>query len=105
VYLISQVKATLKAPNKLHSGKWNQHLDGNQFALISGTSVSGTDLRTMKGAWEVPKAHNFQVRDLDFNPNKQYYFATCGDDCAVRFWDFRNPSAALKVLEHCHSHW
>ena len=43
-------------------------------------------------------------RDLDFNPNKQYYLATCGDDCRVKFWDIRKPTAPLKVLVD-HSHW
>lgn len=30
------------------------------------------------------------VRDLDLTPNKQYYLASCGDDCKVKFWDTRN---------------
>jgi len=100
----AQVKTNFEIPNKVYSGKWNPHLDGNQFALISGPSLSGTDIRSMKTVWNFPKAHNFQIRDVDFNPNKQYYLATCGDDCITRFWDFRKPNEALKVLD-CHSHW
>jgi WD40 repeat protein len=100
---VHKVKSTLSSPN-LYSSKWNPHLDGNQFALISASSVTGMDLRSMKEAWKIPKAHKFQVRDIDFNPNKQYYVATCGDDCSARFWDFRNPNEPLKELM-CHTHW
>lgn len=44
------------------------------------------------------------VRDLDFNPNMQYYLATCGDDCKTKFWDIRNTEQPLKELSD-HSHW
>lgn len=43
-------------------------------------------------------------RDLDFNPNMQYYLATCGDDCKTKFWDIRNTDQPLKELSD-HSHW
>lgn len=49
-------------------------------------------------------AHGQLVRDLDFNPNKQYYLATCGDDCKVKFWDTRNVTEPVRTLEE-HSHW
>jgi WD40 repeat protein len=90
--------------SQVYMGKWNPHLDGNQFTLISGQSVKGIDIRSMQRVWEFKSVHKFQVRDIDFNPNKQYYFATCGDDCATRFWDIRKPNECLKeVCEH--SHW
>lgn len=44
------------------------------------------------------------MRDVDFNPNKQYYLASCGDDCKVKFWDTRSPAAPVRTLEE-HSHW
>ena len=47
---------------------------------------------------------SFNSRDLDFNPNKQYYLATCGDDCATKFWDVRNTQQpVLQLMDH--SHW
>ncbi|KAL8172821.1 UNVERIFIED_CONTAM: EARP-interacting protein [Gekko kuhli] len=52
----------------------------------------------------IESAHGQLVRDLDFNPNKQYYLASCGDDCKVKFWDTRNVSEPVKTLEE-HSHW
>ena len=52
----------------------------------------------------IENAHGQLVRDLDFNPNKQYYLASCGDDCKVRFWDTRNVAEPVKTLEE-HSHW
>lgn len=52
----------------------------------------------------IESAHGQLVRDLDFNPNKQYYLASCGDDCKVKFWDTRNVAEPVKTLEE-HSHW
>lgn len=52
----------------------------------------------------IENAHGQLVRDLDFNPNKQYYLASCGDDCKVKFWDTRNVTEPVKTLEQ-HSHW
>lgn len=52
----------------------------------------------------IENAHGQLVRDLDFNPNKQYYLASCGDDCKVKFWDIRNVTEPVKTLEE-HSHW
>lgn len=52
----------------------------------------------------IENAHGQLVRDLDFNPNRQYYLASCGDDCKVKFWDVRNVQEPVKTLEE-HSHW
>ena len=52
----------------------------------------------------IENGHGQLVRDLDFNPNKQYYLATCGDDCKAKFWDIRNTSEPVKTLSD-HSHW
>ncbi|MED6274593.1 EARP-interacting protein, partial [Characodon lateralis] len=52
----------------------------------------------------IENAHGQLVRDLDFNPNRQYYLASCGDDCKVKFWDVRNVQEPVKILEE-HSHW
>ncbi|KAJ8789961.1 hypothetical protein J1605_021659 [Eschrichtius robustus] len=52
----------------------------------------------------IESAHGQLVRDLDFNPNKQYYLASCGDDCRVKFWDTRNVTEPVRTLEE-HSHW
>lgn len=52
----------------------------------------------------IENAHGQLVRDLDFNPNKQYYLSSCGDDCKVKFWDVRHINEPVKSLEE-HSHW
>lgn len=52
----------------------------------------------------IENAHGQLVRDVDFNPNKQYYLASCGDDCKVKFWDTRSPAEPVRTLEE-HSHW
>ena len=58
----------------------------------------------MKSAYTVENAHSQYVRDIDFNPNKQYHVMSGGDDCRVKFWDIRNPKLPLKVIKD-HSHW
>ena len=55
-------------------------------------------------AYSIDNAHGQLVRDLDFNPNRQYYLASCGDDCLAKFWDVRNVVEPVKVLSD-HSHW
>lgn len=52
----------------------------------------------------IENAHGQLVRDLDFNPNKQYCLASCGDDCRVKFWDTRKVTEPVRTLEE-HSHW
>lgn len=46
----------------------------------------------------------FSIRDLDFNPNRQYYLGTCGDDACCKFWDVRKPTEAI-LTRSDHSHW
>lgn len=58
----------------------------------------------IRQVYTIENAHGQLVRDLDFNPNKQYYIVSCGDDCKVKFWDIRNPTESLAVLSQ-HSHW
>ena len=55
-------------------------------------------------AYCIDGAHSQLVRDVDFNPNRQYYLASCGDDCLAKFWDIRNVSEPVKILSD-HSHW
>jgi WD40 repeat protein len=61
-------------------------------------------LSVIRQTFQMEGAHGQLVRDLDFNPNRQYYLASCGDDCRVKFWDTRNCSEPLKILSD-HSHW
>ena len=44
------------------------------------------------------------VRSLHFNPNRQYYLLTGGDDGCVSVWDVRNQGECLHSTRH-HSHW
>jgi len=54
--------------------------------------------------YTIDNAHGQLVRDMDFNPNRQYIIATCGDDCRTKFWDLRSSDKPLKILDD-HSHW
>ncbi|XP_057714778.1 EARP-interacting protein homolog isoform X1 [Corythoichthys intestinalis] len=93
-----------KGQLKFTSGKWSPHHNCSQLATASDTAIRGWDLRTMSQIYCIENAHGQLVRDLDFNPNRQYYLASCGDDCKVKFWDVRNVQEPIKTLEE-HSHW
>uniref|UniRef100_A0A8C1TE35 EARP complex and GARP complex interacting protein 1 n=1 Tax=Cyprinus carpio TaxID=7962 RepID=A0A8C1TE35_CYPCA len=107
----SSTKATVssatlegKGQLKFTAGKWSPHHNSTQLATANDTAIRGWDLRSMSQIYCIENAHGQLVRDLDFNPNKQYYLASCGDDCKVKFWDVRHINEPVKCLEE-HSHW
>lgn len=100
----SQIPCPGRSQSRLTGARWNPHQCCTQVAAACDTHVRGFDLRCGQQAWMVENADTQLVRDLDFNPNKQYYLATCWDDCRVKFWDIRKPTAPLKVIID-HSHW
>lgn len=102
--VVGEVTVEGRGSVSLGCGRWYPHQLGSQVAATHGSSVRAWDLRTMKPSWCVEAAHVQLVRDLDFNPNMQYYLATCGDDCKTKFWDIRNTQQPLKELTD-HSHW
>lgn len=100
----SYVLPDQKGRQKFINAAWNPHHNCNIIAAAVDTSVCSWDIRSMQPSWSIENAHGQLVRSLDFNPNKQYYLATCGDDCQTKFWDIRNSKEALLVLSD-HSHW
>ena len=92
-------------PSTLTNGRWNPHHGAKQFAVASGQNILSWDVRACEPAFQIDNAHSQLVRDLDFNPNKQYFMATCGDDCHVKFWDVRQPTTPVSTINDQHSHW
>jgi len=88
---------------KLTVGRWYPH-DTTQIATCNDASIKAWDLRSLKTTFSIDNAHGQFVRDLDFNPNKPYYFVSGGDDCKLKFWDMRKYTEPLKVMSS-HSHW
>jgi len=79
-------------------------LHPEQIATANETSIRGWDLRIMKESYVIQHAHAPYVRDLDFNPNKDYYMVTGGDDNKMKFWDTRKCDKPVKSFL-AHSHW
>uniref|UniRef100_A0A914VC64 Protein TSSC1 n=1 Tax=Plectus sambesii TaxID=2011161 RepID=A0A914VC64_9BILA len=102
--VVSQTQIESKAPMRLNNGKWNPHNNCNVIAAAVESSVQAWDIRSMSSAFTIENAHVPVVRDLDFNPNRQYLIATCGDDCKMRFWDTRKTDKSLMTVAQ-HSHW
>ncbi|KAI2800646.1 hypothetical protein RDWZM_009037 [Blomia tropicalis] len=107
--IISNENQTIKTTSRLsrlNTFSWSPHFNGNLLCLVSNNNIYSKDLRSANSAWNIPQAHSQTVRDIDFNPNSQYYIASCGDDCEVKFWDIRNVTKpALKMLHHSHWLW
>lgn len=102
--LISKGNLEAKGQPKFTTCKWNLHHNFSQIATCNDTAIRGWDLKSMKQTFVIDNAHSQLVRDIDFNPNKQYYIASCGDDCKTKIWDIRKSNECLKTLSN-HSHW
>lgn len=94
---------------KISAIRWSPHSNCSTLGVVLGNMIIGKDIRCKSDgaghAWTI-NAHSNQVRDLDFNPNAQYYVASCGDDCESRFWDIRQPATpAVSLLSHSHWIW
>lgn len=90
--------------SKITSVRWSPHSGGNVVGAAIGNSVCGLDIRSKPTPEWAISTNNCFIRDLDFNPNAQYYFATCGDDFESKFWDIRKlDSPVVSLLNH--SHW
>ncbi|XP_060807220.1 EARP and GARP complex-interacting protein 1 [Amyelois transitella] len=91
---------------KLTGGKWCPHQGHTQFAVLQDMHVKCYDTRTdcSKPSWSIDNAHRQLVRDLDFNPNRQFHLATAGDDAALNIWDYRNGKEPI-FSRTDHSHW
>lgn len=101
--LASSASLEGKGQLKFTTGRWSPHHSCTQVATANDTAVRGWDTRTMSQIYCIENAHGQLVRDLDFNPNKQYCLASCGDDCRVKFWDTRKVTEPVRTLEE-HSH-
>ncbi|OQV18668.1 Protein TSSC1 [Hypsibius exemplaris] len=94
-----------KGHNRVLSGRWSPHHSNSVIGICTETSIRGIDFRTGKTSYTIENPHGYMVRQLDFNQNKAYDLASCGDDCTAKIWDIRNSAAGpLRVLAD-HSHW
>ncbi|CAG2122286.1 unnamed protein product, partial [Medioppia subpectinata] len=94
--------------NKITTFRWSPHSNCGLIGIANSNCIYAKDLRVKSGsnvnAWSIPNSHSQLVRDLDFNPNAQYYLSSCGDDCETRFWDVRNTTQPVLSMTN-HSHW
>ncbi|VDO21848.1 unnamed protein product [Haemonchus placei] len=87
-----------------HAQTWNPHGDGNSLGLAIDKDIACHDLRAAGESLRIKDAHAHRALHLDFNPNLQHVVASCGDDGAVRLWDWRNPNSTLVTVTP-HAHW
>uniref|UniRef100_A0A6B2L8I2 EIPR1-like beta-propeller domain-containing protein n=2 Tax=Arcella intermedia TaxID=1963864 RepID=A0A6B2L8I2_9EUKA len=87
------------------TGVWNPH-NAELVMYANGSTISASDLRQPTPAFSIPSAHGERslIRDMDCTPDNPNFFASCGDDSKIKFWDQRKPSSPVKVFS-THSHW
>ncbi|KAM3136144.1 hypothetical protein pb186bvf_011766 [Paramecium bursaria] len=68
------------------------------FARAQGNYLCIHDTRERKVTNRI-KAHGLRILDLDFNPNKQYYLLSGGEDCMAKIWDIRKTQYAMKSFD------
>jgi WD40 repeat protein len=82
---------------------WNPHND-KVIAFGAGTNIVEWDIRNNQLVNRIEYAHDITIRCLDYNQNKPYHIASCGDDCMVRIWDTRISKKPVKEFSD-HTHW
>ncbi|XP_057660927.1 EARP-interacting protein homolog [Diorhabda carinulata] len=102
--LVSSILLEGKNSPKFTNGKWNPHQNCNQFSTLTETHIKTYDIRSGELAWNIDNAHCQFIRDMDYNMNKLYHLATCGDDGFLKIWDFRQTSSPV-FSRSDHSHW
>lgn len=95
---------TVRGQTRIETGRWNPHRGCHQLSTVCGSQIISWDTRAGHKAWNINVNSGSAVRSLDFNPNKQYYLASGGDDGSISIWDTRQPAQPLTCSRH-HSHW
>ncbi|KAL3278317.1 hypothetical protein HHI36_013648 [Cryptolaemus montrouzieri] len=101
---ISEIQLENKNGLKYSMGKWNPHQNCNQFSALTETHLKTYDIRSGEIAWSIDSCHRIFLRDIDYNLNKQYHIATCGDDSFVKIWDYRQTTQPI-FSRSDHTHW
>ncbi|ETN86105.1 WD domain, G-beta repeat protein [Necator americanus] len=100
----NQVNSKRTLNGNAHAQAWNPHSGGNLLGLAVDKDIMCHDLRTSEESVRIQDAHAHRALHLDFNPNLQHVVASCGDDGAVRLWDWRKPNVSLVTVTP-HAHW
>jgi len=96
---------TVRGQTRIETAKWNPHRSCHQISTVCGSQIISWDSRTGDKAWNINVNSGCAVRSLDFNPNKQYFLASGGDDGSVSVWDCRQTSQGPLSTARQHSHW
>jgi len=96
---------TVRGQTRIETAAWNPHRNNHQVATASGSQVLAWDTRSGEQSWDLHINNNsVAIRSLHFNPNRQYYLLTGGDDGCVSVWDVRSQAECLQSSRP-HSHW
>ena len=95
----------LSRDNKITKFRWSPHSHCSILGLAVNNQILAKDIRSndKSYAWKID-ANSQVVKNLDFNPNAQYYLATCGEDCQFKLFDTRKTNEPIVSMLN-HSHW
>lgn len=96
----------LTRENKITKFRWSPHSHCSILGLAVNNQILAKDIRSDKNyVWKID-ANSQVVKNLDFNPNAQYYLASCGEDCQFKLWDVRKTNEpVISMLNHSHWVW
>ncbi|XVF74125.1 hypothetical protein PTKIN_Ptkin13bG0035000 [Pterospermum kingtungense] len=95
-----QSKASSGMLHYLSGGAWDPH-DVNAVVTTCESSVQFWDLRTMKKANAIERAH---IRNANYDAKKEHILVTAEDESGIHIWDLRKLKIPVKELPG-HAHW
>ncbi|KAF9365114.1 Protein tssc1 [Mortierella sp. NVP85] len=76
-----------------------------EVVAVYGRSIQGWNLGSLKPTFTINDSQPALILCIDYNPNRPFQIATAGDDCKVRIWDVRDPTAGPIMTIQDHTHW
>ncbi|KAF8939082.1 WD40-repeat-containing domain protein [Dissophora ornata] len=102
----AKLTGSIDAPDKnfmFTSAVMNPH--SQEVVAVYGRSIQGWNLGSLKPTFTIKDSQPALILCIDYNPNRPFQIATGGDDCKVRIWDVRDPTAGPIMTIQDHTHW
>ncbi|XP_049849316.1 pre-mRNA 3' end processing protein WDR33-like [Schistocerca gregaria] len=87
--IAAEQKSSVRAMEWTHSCDWL--VTGNDSGFVTYHDPNMTTAQNFQ-------AHSSFIRGISFSPTDRY-FVSCSDDQSLKFWDFHNPSAPIRVIQ------
>ncbi|KAF9109282.1 Protein tssc1 [Mortierella sp. AM989] len=102
----AKLTGSIETPDKnfkFTSAVMNPH--SQEVVAVYGRSIQGWNLSSLKPTFTIKDSQPALILCVDYNPNKPFQIVTGGDDCKIRIWDVRDPTAGPIMTIQDHTHW